>query len=105
MRVKQTFDDATIALLRNKQFCKAVAKEQSLEDYYLERAAAEIKNASELQEQVNELKEEVERLKEEVKQKSKPLEQRVEELEQDVEQLRNGLRETRRVTSMWKPMK
>lgn len=106
MRAKPFFDTdaATVELLKNKQFCKAVAKEQSLEDYYLDRAVEELKKVSKLQETAHQTKEQLEELKEKVKQLSKPLEQRVAELEEDIKQIRNSLRQTKRITDMWTPL-
>lgn len=105
MKSKLTLEDATITLLKNKELCKTFAKEQSLEDYYLDRALEEVENVSKLENKVSELKEQVEELKEKLEQASKPLEQRVAELEEDVKQLQNGLRATRRITNIWEPMK
>lgn len=107
MKFKPFFDttNATVTILKNKELCKTFAKEQSLEDFYLNRALEEIHNVAKLEKQVNDLTELLEKLNEKVDQQSRPIEQRVADLEDQMKSVHNAIREDRRVTDMWRPMK
>ena len=99
------FSKASIDLLKNKELCKTFAKGQSLEDFYLNRALEEIHNNSKLEKQVYDMRERLEELEEKLEQQSKPIEQRVADLESQMKSVHNAVRENRRVTDMWRPMK
>ena len=100
---KDKFPEAEI--WKNKDFCKACARGKPLEDWYLERLIRENEDRIELLEKFNELKEKLEDAEDKLKQASKPLEQRVTELEKEMKRVFNGLRETRSITDMLRPLK
>lgn len=104
--MKPNFDstEATVVLLQNKELCKAFAKDQSLEDFYLKRAVDELRNGKKLQHDVEKLSAEVGELKEKLEQESKPIEQRVRDLEQRMERVCNSLSDQRKVTDMFRPI-
>lgn len=107
MKSKPFFDtiNATVTLLKNKELCKTFAKEQSLEDFYLNRVLEEIHNSSKLEKQIYDITEKLEELQEKVDQQSRPIEQRVADLEDQMKSVHNAVRKNTQVTDMWRPMK
>ena len=107
MKAKPFFDitNTTVGILKNKELCKTFAKEQSLEDFYLNRVLEEIHNVAKLEKQVNDLTELLEELNEKVDRQSRPIEQRVLDLENQMKRVHNAIRKDRRVTDMWRPLK